>query len=164
MMQQMMPQMMQMMEKKAEEKMPAAKKELSTAGRLEMIPAMLAGGMAMPPAKMRRLMDHTFYLDRIPQLGLTAQQVEKLRAIRAACRRDNIRAAAELRLARLELEDLLEGEWTVEAAEKAVRTVRKLEGDIQVRHLKAVKEAQKVLTPEQLSQAAEDQEPEELFR
>lgn len=92
--------------------------------------------------------------------------MKKLKEIRAACRRDNIRTAAELRITRLELEDLLAGEWAVEAAEKLIRTARKLEGDIQVRHLKAAQEARKVLTAEQLTKAVagEGAAMEELFR
>jgi hypothetical protein len=53
---------------------------------------------------------------------------------------------------------MLAGEWTLEAAEKVVRNVQKMQGDQKVRFLKAKKEAEKVLTPEQLKMARNCQE------
>lgn len=65
--------------------------------------------------------------------------------------------AAETKIARLELAELLAGNsWTLKDAEPLVRKVQKLEGDIQVRHLQAVSDARKVLTAEQLQQAHAD--------
>jgi hypothetical protein len=115
---------------------------------------MMAGGkMGM----MEQKMEHMFFLDRAEQLGLSAEQVNKLKAIHVECRKDNIRNAAEAKIARLDLADLLSGDnWTLKDAESLVRKLQKLEGDIQVRHLQAVSEARKVLTAEQLKQANAD--------
>lgn len=88
----------------------------------------------------------------------------KLRSIRQAARADDIRASAELKIARLELHDLLAGDWTLEAAEKLVRNIQKVQGDMKVRYLKAKKEAEKVLTAEQLKKARGEEELEELFQ
>jgi Spy/CpxP family protein refolding chaperone len=115
---------------------------------------MMAGGkMGM----MGHGMEHMFFLDRSEQLGLSAEQVNKLKAIHVECRKDNIRNAAEAKIARLDLADLLSGDnWALKDAEPQARKVQKLEGDIQVRHLEAVSEARKVLTAEQLKQAHTD--------
>lgn len=103
---------------------------------------------------MGQRMEHMFYLDRAAELGLSTDQVSSLKAILVDCRKENIRNAAEVKIARLELSDLLSADnWTLKDAESLVRKVQKLEGNIQVRHLQAVNDARKVLTVEQLQQA-----------
>lgn len=173
MMQEKMTEMLQKMEKTGEmmhphlpECRPAMHKPPTMAGRLDMMTRMLSGRMEMSPAMMKQMTDRIFFLDRAQELGLTPDQVERLGEIRAECRKDNIHTGAELKITLLELEDLLSGEWTVEEAEKLIRTARRLEGDIQVRHLKAVQEAHKVLTEEQLkkAEASEKESLEELLR
>jgi len=109
-----------------------------------------AGKMGM----MEQRMAHMFYLDRAAELGLSTDQVGKLKALHSDCRKDNIRNAAEAKIARLELADLLSSDnWLLKDAEARVLKVQKLEGDIQIRHLQAVNAASKVLTAEQLKQA-----------
>jgi len=112
---------------------------------------MMAGGkMGM----MEQHMAHMFYLERATELGLSADQVGKLKELHTECRKDNIRNAAEAKIARLELADLLATDnWSQKDAEGLVRKVQKLEGDIQVRHLQAQSAARKVLTAEQLKQS-----------
>lgn len=111
---------------------------------------------------------HMFYLDRADELGLSAGQVSKLKAIHAEVRKDNIRNAAETKIARLELSELLTGySWSLKDAESLVRKVQKFEGDMKLRHLQAVSEARNVLTAEQLTHAhaADDAgDPESLFQ
>jgi Spy/CpxP family protein refolding chaperone len=103
---------------------------------------------------MKQRMGHMFFLDRVEELGLSSEQVSKLKAIHVECREDNIRNVAKTKIARLDLSELLSGDtWTLEEAEPLVRMVQKLEGDIRVRHLQAVSDARKVLTAEQLKQA-----------
>ena len=112
-------------------------------------------------------MGRMLFLDRAEALELTADQVAKLKAIHADCRRENIRQGAEVRIARLELKDLVaESNWIPAAAEKLVRRIKTLEGDMQVRHLRAWAEARKVLTAEQLRKAdsGKDDDAEDLFR
>lgn len=104
---------------------------------------------------MEQRMAHMFYLDRAAELGLSAEQVGKLKALHSECRKDNIRTTAEAKIARLELADRLAGDdWSMKDAETLVRKVEKLQGDIQLRHLQAVSDARKVLTAAQLKQAA----------
>lgn len=125
----------------------------------------MAGMGMMPDMGRMGMIACPFFLDRTKELGLSDEQVAKLKDVRQAARADHIRTAAELRIAHLELLDLLAGEWTVEAAEKLVRNVQKMQGDTKVRFLKAKKEAEKVLTPEQLKMArGGEEELEGLFR
>lgn len=124
-------------------------------GMGEMMGAGMSGMMgAGRMGIMEQRMEHMFFLDRAKELGLSAEQVSKLKALHVECRKDNIRNAAEAKIARLELTELLAGDnWTLKDAETLVRKVQKLEGDIQVRHLQAVSDARKGLTAEQLKQA-----------
>lgn len=111
---------------------------------------MSAGKMGM----MEQRMAHLFYLDRADELGLSADQVSKLKTLHTDCRKDNIRTAAEEKIARLDLAELLSGDdWKLKDAEALIRKVQKLEGDIQARHLQAISDARKVLTTEQLKKA-----------
>lgn len=122
--------------------------------RLQMMSSMLSGGMAMEPGMMGRMMDREFFLDRVEELGLSAGQVEKLQSLRNACRKENIRSGAELKILRLDLDELLSREnWSIKEAEKLVRQMQTLEGDMQVRHLQTISEARKVLTADQLRKA-----------
>lgn len=121
---------------------------------------MMGAGMSgmMGNGNMGRMMeqraDHAFFLDRAGELGLSAEQVSELKTLQVDCRKDNIRVAAEVKIARLELSELLaDGNWSLKDAEALVRKVQTLEGDIQVRHLQALSAARKVLTDEQLKQA-----------
>jgi hypothetical protein len=132
---------------------------------MEEMPGMTGGMRPMGMMGRMGMADRPFFLDRVKELGLSDEQVRKLKEIRQAARVDSIRAAAELRIARLELRELLAGEWKLETAEKLVRNVQKMQGDMKVRFLKAKKEAEKVLTPEQLKMAqGGEEELEGLFR
>ncbi|MBD1399658.1 hypothetical protein [Pelovirga terrestris] len=127
--------------------------------------SMMHGGQM---GMMAQGMGHMFYLDRADELGLSADQVSKLKAIHVEGRKDNIRNAAEAHIVRLELAELIAGEtWTLKDAESLIRKVQNLEGDMQIRHLQALSDARKVLTAEQLKQARTDggtDNPESLFQ
>lgn len=116
--------------------------------------SMMHGGQM---GMMQHGMRHMFYLDRAEELGLSAEQVNKLKTIHAESRKDNIRNAAETKIARLELSELLANDaWTLKDAESLIRKVQTLEGDIRIRHLQAISDARKVLTAEQLKQVQAD--------
>lgn len=136
--------------------------------RLQMMSSMLSGRMAMEPGMMGRMMDREFFLDRAEELGLSAGQVEKLQGLRNACRKENIRSGAELKILRFDLDELLSKvNWSVKEAEKMIRQMQTLEGDMQVRHLQAIADARKVLTAEQLQKAGStgrNAELNELFK
>lgn len=116
--------------------------------------SMMHGGQM---GMMQHGMRHMFYLDRAEELGLSDEQVNKLKAIHAESRKDNIRNAAETKIARLELSELLANDaWTLKDAESLIRKVQTLEGDMRIRHLQAISDARKVLTAEQLEQVQTD--------
>ncbi len=111
-------------------------------------------GRGMGMGMMHQHMAHSMYLDRAEALDLSAKQVAKLKAIRSECEKDNIRTAAEARIVRLELSDLLEGDdWSLDAVEPLIRKMEKLEGDMHLRHVRALADARKVLSAEQLKKA-----------
>ena len=112
-------------------------------------------------------MDQLFFLDQVEQLDLTADQVSRLKAIRSECRKENIRKAAEAKITRLELQDLLSGDdWDLNAVEPLIRQQQTLEGDMLVRHLRARTDARKVLSAEQLEKAGQmgEEDLEDLFK
>lgn len=124
-------------------------------------------GHGKMPGAMMEKMDRELFLDRKDELGLSREQVERLEAIRTSCREDNMALMAEVRSARLKLAELLRGDWSLEEAEKLVRKSRKLEADMAVRHLKSKKDAESVLTAQQLErvrQGSGEENLEDLFR
>lgn len=118
--------------------------------------------------KMACQSSQSFFLDQEADLGLSEDQIAKLKAIRSGTRNENIRTSAEAKIARLELADLLDSnDWSLKDAEELIRKSQKLEGDIQVRQLKALSDARKVLTKEQLEKAnsgGSSEKLEELFQ
>jgi hypothetical protein len=125
------------------------------------------GMMGMKPGRMQQRMEREFFLDRIESLGLTPDQVTKLKTIRTDCRKENIRNAAEVQIVRLDLKELLDtSDWTLTAVEPLIRKIQTLEGDMLVRHLQATAEARSVLTADQLQKATsgEDDDLEDLFK
>ena len=125
------------------------------------------GMMGMKPGMMHQRMDHELFLDRVESLELTPDQVARLKTIRADCRKENIRTAAEVQIVRLDLKDLLnEADWTLETTEPLIRQIQTLEGDMLVRHLQAITGARKVLSAEQLQKAdsgGDNDDLEDLF-
>jgi hypothetical protein len=94
-------------------------------------------------------LESIFFLDRAEELELSSQQVEKLKKNRVEYQRDRIRLEAELRIARLELEELLEADWSLEQAESLIRKVYQVQGDMEVRHFRAVRESLDILSSKQ---------------
>jgi Spy/CpxP family protein refolding chaperone len=125
---------------------------------------LMGNGPGMRPHGMKpNRMEHDLYLDRAAELGLTETQMAKLKKIRSDCRKDNIRTGAELRIVRFDLEDLEENNAPAEQMEPLVRQSKTLEGDIELRHLKAKAAARQVLTAEQFKKAEAGDALEELF-
>ncbi len=116
------------------------------------------------PQAMQEKLEREFFLDRQAELGLTAEQVKMLREIRSACRADNIRNGAELKITRLEFAELIEGNAAPEVSEPLVRKIHTLQGDMEVRHLKARQAALQVLTSDQQEKVKGDFGLESLFR
>lgn len=143
--------------------MPCMLASSSRSAQLDKMVCMLTGKMPVRPGMMHTMMKKKFFLDRIEELGLQKSQVANLKNIQAVCRRDNLRTAAEVKIARFELDDLLEGDWTLDAAEKLIRKLATLEADMKIRHLAADREALTVLTDEQLQDLFVEDSIESLF-
>ena len=137
----------------------------------EGMPCMMGSGrpmMGMGSGMMPQPLEQMFFLDRADALELTPEQQSRLKLIRFALRKDNIRSGAEAKIARLELAELLgTGNWSLQDAEPLVRRVQQLQGDIQLRRLQALIDARTVLTPAQLEKARASEQPgnlESLFQ
>ncbi len=94
-------------------------------------------------------LDRAFFLDRAEELKLSSKQVSALKRKRNEYHRDSIRLGAELRIAELELREVLEKDWSLEQGKSMVRRIHQVQGDMQVRYLRAVRESLDILTPEQ---------------
>jgi Spy/CpxP family protein refolding chaperone len=84
------------------------------------------------------------------ELGLSPQQVQQLRNIRRDFRKNFIRQSADMKIAMIDMGDAFQGDWTVEEAEKQLRQIQQSRTDLMVQYLKARKQAEQVLTAEQL--------------
>jgi len=106
---------------------------------------MMMGGMGM-----MRGAGPSFYLNMKDELGLSPQQVQQLRTIRRDFKKDAVRRSADLKIAMIDLGTAFEGDWTVEGAEKQLRQIQAARTDLMVQYLNARKQAEQVLTAEQL--------------
>ncbi|WP_027715379.1 Spy/CpxP family protein refolding chaperone [Desulfuromonas sp. TF] len=106
---------------------------------------MMMGGMGMAKGR-----GPSFYLNMTDELGLSPQQVQQLRTIRRDFKKDAVRRSADLKIAMIDLGTAFEGDWTVDAAEKQLRQIQAARTDLMVQYLKARKQAEQVLTAEQL--------------
>jgi len=120
-----------------------------------MMGGMYGGPIGMPMMAQQDLRD--FYLDRVNELALSADQVAKLKTLRSEYRKENIQNVSELTINRMELAELLNSnDWSLKDAETLVRKIQKMEADFQVHQLQAAIDARKVLTPQQLAQIKEN--------
>jgi len=84
------------------------------------------------------------------EIGLSADQVTKLKAIQLNLRRARFRDEAEIEIAELELRSLLENDTPdLGAVEAKSKLVEDLEGALRIKAIKARTEARLLLTPEQ---------------
>jgi len=98
-------------------------------------------------------MRHGSVLNQADKLGLSDDQISKLNTLRVAERKDIIQKEAEVKVARLDLSELVaSNHWTVKDAEPLIHKLENLEGDIHLRHLQALSDARNILTAEQLKQ------------
>jgi Spy/CpxP family protein refolding chaperone len=84
-------------------------------------------------------------------IGLTLEQEKKLRDLRTEFSKDSTRRTAEIRVAEIELESLLEQDkWDLGAIEPKVRQIAALQGDLRLARIKTLEAGRAVLTPQQL--------------
>ncbi|MBI2884022.1 MAG: Spy/CpxP family protein refolding chaperone [Candidatus Methylomirabilis oxyfera] len=84
------------------------------------------------------------------QLGLTADQERSLRELRANFQKESIKQTAEIDVAELELNGLLEQEKVdVAKVEALAKKIAMLQADLRVDRVKTIEAGKAVLTPEQ---------------
>jgi len=84
------------------------------------------------------------------ELGLTPEQVSKLKAMQLDLSRAQVRAEADIKVATLELHALVEDEQAASAAIQAkVDQLKKAEGGLLFTTIKSKRDAMAILTPEQ---------------
>ena len=118
------------------------------------------GGERMGPGfreeREGRMMSHegpliTIMLEHSQELGLTLEQQQKLRDLRAQFSKESVRRTAEIRVAEIELDTLLEqDQWDLSKIEPKVKQIVGLQGDLRLARIKTLAAGRAVLTPEQL--------------
>lgn len=124
-------------------------------------PGMMGPGMGRPQMPGMRGMDGdrgraakrpviTLMLHHRQQLGLGDEQVAKLRELRSVFEKEAIRARADLRIAEVDLDDLLDQDQVdLAQAESLVRRQEGVRSSLRLARIKAVEQAKAVLTAEQ---------------
>jgi Spy/CpxP family protein refolding chaperone len=118
---------------------------------------MMEGGMGpgMSPGQMRHRPHEgplvTMMLEQSQELGLTADQQKKLRDLRTAFAKESTRKGAEIQVAEIELDSLLEQDrWDLPKVEAQVKQIATLQGDLRLARIKTIESGRALLTPEQL--------------
>lgn len=89
-------------------------------------------------------------LKHAKEIGLTSEQVGKLKQMQLDCKRRHIKMDADVKIATLELQALLEDEQAeLSAIQVKVDQLKKAEGELLVEGVKTKREAMALLTPEQ---------------
>ena len=97
-----------------------------------------------------------FFLDLKEKLGLTDEQIDKLKAIKLEHEKAAIKARAELKIKELELRELMQATEPDELAIKAkVKEIEDLRTRLMMNRINGRLEAQRVLTEKQLKQLKE---------
>jgi len=92
-----------------------------------------------------------FYTKFADELGLSNDQVKKLEAIWYNHKKVAIRKKADLKIAQLELKNILSQQPTdFKKANAKIAEIGSLENGLRLDHLQSIEKARKVLTPEQL--------------
>jgi Spy/CpxP family protein refolding chaperone len=93
----------------------------------------------------------TMMLHHRQELGLNAEQVRKLQELRTTFAKDSERKGAEIRVAEIDLNALLEQDrWDLARIEPAVKQIATLQADLRLARLKTIQAARALLNPEQL--------------
>ena len=92
----------------------------------------------------------SFMLSNQDKLQLSASQVQTLEKLRNDFRRQSIRLDADLKVAEMDLAQLLDADSAdMGKVESKVREIEKLKGDLRLARLRAIEEGKKVLSAEQ---------------
>ncbi|MGH7478921.1 MAG: Spy/CpxP family protein refolding chaperone [Candidatus Methylomirabilales bacterium] len=92
----------------------------------------------------------SFLLESKEALNLTAEQVQKLEAVRSDFRKAGIRRSADLQIAEVELEELQRKEpLDLAKVEAQVKRIETLRAEQRLSRIKAIETGKALLTPEQ---------------
>jgi Spy/CpxP family protein refolding chaperone len=92
----------------------------------------------------------TLMLRQRQQLGLSDDQVTKLRGLRSSFEKETIRTRADIRIAELDLDELLDqNQVDLAKAEAVVRKEEGLRTNLRLARINAIEQAKALLTPEQ---------------
>ena len=118
---------------------------------------MMEGGMgpAMSPGQGRHRPHEgpliTMMLEHIQELDLSVDQQKKLRDLRTAFAKESTRKGAEIRVAEIDLDALLEQDrWDLSKIEAQVKQIATLQGELRLARIKTIESGRGLLTPEQL--------------
>jgi len=120
-------------------------------GMMGMMGHMMGGGMGGG-----RVLSHegpliSIMLEHKQDLGLNAEQERRLRDLRTEFAKESIRRGAEIRVAEIELDALLEQDkWDLAKIEPKVKQIATLQGDLRLARVKTLEAGRSVLTAEQL--------------
>lgn len=90
-------------------------------------------------------------LNHRQELGLTLDQERKLRDLRTEFAKESVRRSAEIRVAEIELDALLEQDkWDLAKIEPKVKQIATLQGDLRLARIKTLAAGREVLTSDQL--------------
>ena len=85
------------------------------------------------------------------EIGLSLEQEKKLRDLRIEFSKESIRRTAEIHVAEIELEALLDQEkWDLSKIEPKLKQIATLQGDLRLARIKTLEAGRAVLTPQQL--------------
>lgn len=123
-----------------------------------MIPAVALAVLILTPnvtsaqeRKMKGKQMHHFFLGMKGELGLSDEQVSKLKALKSETEKHMIRTKADLKILEVELHDLLgENKVNVKDVDSKIEKIGELRTEIQKVHIHTRLDARKILTPEQL--------------
>jgi Spy/CpxP family protein refolding chaperone len=120
----------------------------------------MMGGMmgqgGMREGREGRMMSHegpliTIMLEHSQDLGLNPEQEKKLRDLRTEFSKESVRRTADIRVAQIELNALLEqDQWDVAKIEPKVKQLATLQGDLRLARIKTLAAGRAVLTPQQV--------------
>lgn len=97
-----------------------------------------------------------FFLCCKEGLNLTDDQVKALKTIKMNFMKEDIQKEADLKIAHMELQDLLQADKVdLPSVEKKIKAVSNMQAEKKIAHLKAFEKAKEVLTPEQLKKRKE---------
>ena len=97
-----------------------------------------------------------FFLCCKEDLNLTDDQVKALKTIKTNFMKEDIQKEADLKIAHMELQDLLQADKVdLPSVEKKIKAVSNMQADKKIAHIKAFEKAKEVLTPEQLKKHKE---------